>query len=141
MPLIEDLLDQHPELGAPVADVVLRDDVVPNAGEHSAKTVADDGRAQVPDMHLLGDVRRGVVDHHNLRVGRLRHTDVRVGELVGDSLGQHVGPQPEVDEAGSGDLGRLAQIGNLELGDNVRGNLTRRACLPLLARRSATFDW
>ena len=77
-------------------------------------------------MHLLGDIRSGVVDHHNLRVGRLRHTNVGVGELIGDSLGQHVGPESEVDEAGSGDLWRLAKIGNLELGNYVRGNLPRR---------------
>ena len=51
---------------------------------------------------------------------------MRVGELIGGGLGQHLGPQPEVDEARASDLWRLAKISDLELGDDARGDLTRR---------------
>ena len=53
--------DQHAELRAPVADVVLADDLVALELDHAAERVADDGAAQVSDVHLLGDVRARVV--------------------------------------------------------------------------------
>src|ERR1700753_3989858 len=42
------------------------------AAEDAGQGVPDDGRAQVPDVHLLGDVRLRVVDHRNVsqRLGR-----------------------------------------------------------------------
>ena len=123
--LVDDLLDQHPELRTPIADVVLRYGAVPKAGKDSTQTVADDGGPEMSDMHLFGHVRSGVVDHHNLRVGGLRHPDVRVGELIGHRLGQYIGPKPEVDKARPSDLRRLAQISNLELGNEAGSNLTR----------------
>ncbi|MNN18549.1 hypothetical protein D3C81_1317610 [compost metagenome] len=49
---------QHAELGAPVADVVLADHRVAEELQHAADGVADDGRAQVADVHFLGQVRR-----------------------------------------------------------------------------------
>ncbi|MNJ57189.1 hypothetical protein D3C77_527680 [compost metagenome] len=49
---------QHAELGAPVADMVLPDHVVAEEGQHARDGVADDGRAQVADVHFLGQVRR-----------------------------------------------------------------------------------
>ena len=78
------------------------------------------------DMHLLGHVRSRVVDHHNLRVGCLRYPDVRISELIGYCLSQDIGAQPEVEKAGPSDLGRLDEVGNLELGNEAGGNLTRR---------------
>jgi len=50
---------------------------------------------------------------------------MRIRKLIGDRLGQDVGTEPKVDEAGPSDLGRLGQVGNLELGDELGGNLTR----------------
>ena len=64
------MLDQHAERRAPVADVVLADDAVAEEVEHAHQRVADDRGAQVADVHLLGDVRRRVVDDHRLDVGR-----------------------------------------------------------------------
>ena len=122
---VEDLLNQHPELGAPVANVVLRNHAVANASDNPTQAVSNHGRAQIPDMHLFRDVGRGVVDHRNLRVRDLCDAQVRVGELVGHRLGQHLSSQPEVDEAGPRDLGRLAEVGNLQPGRDVRSNLTR----------------
>ena len=53
---LEQVLDEHAERGAPVADVVLPDDVVAEVLERAGQRVADDRRAQVPDVHLLGHV-------------------------------------------------------------------------------------
>jgi hypothetical protein len=50
---------------------------------------------------------------------------MRIGELISNHLGQDVGTEPKVDEAGASDLGRLGQVRNLELGNELGGNLTR----------------
>jgi len=55
--LFEDLLDEHAELPAPVADVVLRDDGVALSTQDAGEAVADDRGPQVADVHLLGDIR------------------------------------------------------------------------------------
>lgn len=52
------------ELGAPVADVVDADELVAHELERARQRVADDGGTQVAHVHLLGDVRRRVIDHH-----------------------------------------------------------------------------
>jgi hypothetical protein len=67
---------QHAELGAPVAHVVLADHFVAEELQHPGHAVADDGRAQVADVHLLGQVRRRQVDHRALRRAGLAHADV-----------------------------------------------------------------
>ncbi len=48
---------QHAELGAPVAHMVLADHVVTQELQHPRHAVANDGRAQVADVHFLGQVR------------------------------------------------------------------------------------
>ena len=65
---VEQMLDQHAERTAPVADVVLADHVVAEELEHPHQRVADHGRAEVAGVHLLGDVRRRVVDDDRRRV-------------------------------------------------------------------------
>ena len=62
----QQVLDEHPEQGAPVAHVV-PPDVGSQAVQRADEGVADDRRAQVGDVHLLGHVRRGVVDGDRLR--------------------------------------------------------------------------
>ena len=54
--------EQHAELRAPVTDVVLAHDRVAEVLEGAHERVTD-GAAQVPDVHLLGEIRGGVVDH------------------------------------------------------------------------------
>ena len=46
--------------------MVLADDPVALELEHAGDGVADDGAAEVADVHLLGDVRAGVVDDDGL---------------------------------------------------------------------------
>jgi hypothetical protein len=64
----EDLLNQHSKLGAPIADVALRNHLVADASNNAPQAVTDHRRAQMSDMHLFCDVRGGIVDHHNLRI-------------------------------------------------------------------------
>ncbi len=65
--LVDEVLDQHPERRAPVAEVVAPDHLVAEELPQAHDRVPDDRRAQVPDVHLLGHVRADVVDHDPLR--------------------------------------------------------------------------
>ncbi len=59
--LVDEVLvavDDHPELRAPVADVVVADHAVAEELQHAVEGVADHGRADVADVHRLGDVGR-----------------------------------------------------------------------------------
>mmetsp|Transcript_14315 Transcript_14315/g.27791 ORF Transcript_14315/g.27791 Transcript_14315/m.27791 type:complete len:437 (-) Transcript_14315:1146-2456(-) len=47
---------EHTELGAPITNVVDALDIMTLEGEHTAKNLTNDCRAQVANMHLLGNV-------------------------------------------------------------------------------------
>mmetsp|Transcript_40003 Transcript_40003/g.68243 ORF Transcript_40003/g.68243 Transcript_40003/m.68243 type:complete len:467 (+) Transcript_40003:303-1703(+) len=64
--LLLEVLDEHPELRAPVADVVDAADVVAGVFEDAAHGLADDGGAQVTHVHFLGDVGTGEVDDDDI---------------------------------------------------------------------------
>ncbi|MCY1524296.1 hypothetical protein D9M68_592230 [compost metagenome] len=119
---------QHAELGAPVADVVLADHAVAEEFEDAGHGVADDGRAQVADVHFLGQVRRGQVDHHALRRAVLAHAEMVVGEGGVEAVGQPGFVLEEVEEAGAGDfhLGHLRVRGQRRL--QLAGQVSRLLC-------------
>ena len=98
--------EQHAELRAPVADVVLSDHAMPGIAQHAHDRVADDGAAQVADVHFLREIRRGVVDDHRLRLrdGRQqRRCRVR-------SIGKQRIAQVDVDESRAGDLDAVRDV-------------------------------
>jgi hypothetical protein len=98
------MLDEHAEGGAPVTHVILPDHVVPDRLEHAHQAVTEDRGAQMPDVHLLCDVRRRVVDHHPLRhVGRGDAEPLVRRDRAGGAREECVG-QGHIDEAGAGDL-------------------------------------
>ncbi len=128
---VEQVLDEHAERRAPVAQVVLPDDAVAEVLEHADQRVADDGGAEVPDVHLLGGVGRGVVDDDGLR-GR-GQPDAAAGVLKG---AQGLGGDPavvqgDVEEAGPADLDALEDVAGAErVGDGL-GDLPWRSSQPL----------
>ena len=127
---LEEVLDQHPEGGAPVADVVLPDDGVAEVLEGAGERVADDRRAQVADVHLLGDVGRGVVDRDDLgRLGGHAEPRVRLGGL--HLLGDPRVAEGHVDEARSADLGGRDEVARLEVLHDGVGDVARLATEPL----------
>ena len=131
-------VDDHAELRAPVADVVVADHAVAKKLQHAAEGVADDGRANVPYVHRLGDIGRREVDHERARRGDGRHAEALVVDQRAAQLGNEpVVPQPQVDEPGPGDLGRIAQVGYVELGDNLGGHVARRAAQRIAQRHRA----
>ena len=92
-----------------------RIDPVPQRREDPRQALADDRRADVADVHRLGDVGRRIVDDDRLgRLGRARvpATRRRAGRpAVRD---EPVVAEPDVEEAGAGDLGRVGQRGEVD---------------------------
>ena len=84
---------QHAELCAPVTDMVLSNDRMAQTFQHPSDAVTDNGAAQMPNMHLLGQIRARVVHHYALRVGAW----LGGGCCVGDELRR----EGDVDKAGA----------------------------------------
>ncbi len=92
--------------------------------ERARQGVADDRRAQVPDVHLLGDVRARVVEDDGRAVDAL-DAEAIVAEQHGDGGAEPRRGQREVDEPRAGDLRRLAEIAGVERGDDRLRRLAR----------------
>ena len=83
---------QAPEAGAPVADVVLPQHGAAKGFQDARHRVADDGAAQVVDLHLLGQIGMRIVDHHALAQRLLQNRP-------GEGFDQHVVGDRQADEA------------------------------------------
>ena len=103
-------LDEDAELRAPVAQVVVGDDVVAKGAEDAVDRVADDGGTDVADVHLLRGVRRRVVDDDLLARTRLGDAQHRLAVQVGETPGQPGGGDGDVEEAGAGELDLLDEV-------------------------------
>ena len=76
--------EQHAELRAPVADVILAYHLVTEFLQYPRQCIANDCAAQMPNVHFLGKIRAGIVDHHSLRLGNRVHQ----GRISVDALAQ-----------------------------------------------------
>ena len=132
---VERVLDEHAELGAPVAQVRRADHVMAEVLQDPDDGVAHDRRPQVADVQFLGDVRAGVVDDDLLdRIGR-GDAEPLVGEQAGRLRGDPLIAQREVDEARSAHLGRQAHVGHVQVAGQLGRHLPRRPAQPLAERQ------
>ena len=99
-----DLHDQRAEVGAPVADVVVANEIGSAEIEEARNCLADDHRTQVADVGLFCGVGARVVDDDFMPVLQFLRAALvvgfaRVGELpVPDKLGREF----EVNKTGAG---------------------------------------
>ncbi|MNF77488.1 hypothetical protein D3C84_596360 [compost metagenome] len=77
------------------------------------------------DVHFLGQVRRGQVDHHGLRLAGLAHAEPAIGQQGIEATGQGVGVLVEVEEAGAGDFDLADLLIAGQRGDQLLGQLAR----------------
>jgi len=127
---IQQVLDEHPERGAPIADVVLACHSVSDVLHQTNERVTDDGGAQVTDVHFLGHVRCRVVDDHRAR-GDRADAETGVGGHFRQFVGQESVGEDEVQEARAGHLDRRADV--LETATRLEN------CLSHLARIASEF--
>ena len=116
---------QHAELGAPVAHVVLADHRVAEGFKHPGHGVADDGGTQVAHVHFLRQVGRGVVDHHALGGDVGAHVELLVGQRGLQLRRQPAGILEEVDKAGAGDVDRGNRLMGRQRGNQLFSQIAR----------------
>ena len=124
--------EQHPELRAPVADVVVAHDIVAGECGDASDGVAQDRRADVADVHWLRDVRRREIDDDLFRVSGRGDAEFFVAGEQGEMLREPRWLEPEIDEPRARDLQRLADFGDIETVDDLLRELAR--IRPLLFR-------
>ncbi len=120
-------LDDDAELRAPVADVVVADDLVSERAENLHERAADHRRADVPDVHRLGDVRAGVVDDDRLSGADLG--DAAVRGVFGHgrrARGEGFALEREVHVARAGDFGLFDAVRERRARENGLRDLARR---------------
>src|SRR5438552_7145625 len=111
-------VDDHPELGAPVADVIVPGDFVAEKLGDPRQGVAEDGAADVADMHRLGDVRRAEVDYDPARSFGARNAEPVVLQKLRRLRRESPRAQREVDEPSASNCRWLAPVGDIEMFDN-----------------------
>ncbi len=120
-------INQHPELRAPVAEVIVGDHRVAEEAQQPRDGVADDRAAQMADVQRLGDVRAAVVDDESLRLRRKRHAEAIVGGHVANLGRNPLIFQTQVDESGASDLRRFEHVIRGQGGDDLLGDFWRFA--------------
>ena len=104
--------------------MVVGDHGVAEAAGDPCERVAEDGRADVADVHRLGDVRRGEVDDHRAAGPGHRHPEPRVGVLGLGAGGVGLRRDLEIDESRTGDV-RAAEPRQVERRDHLLGQRAR----------------
>ena len=127
-------VENHPELGAPVTQMVVAHHAMPDEPKRAAQAVADHGRADVPDVHRLGHVRGGIVDQVGSRRGDRRNAQPRIGHRNSQPPGKPVVAEAEIDEARPGHLGRQTEGRHVQPRDDLLREFARRTAQPLAQR-------
>lgn len=135
--VLQQVLDEHAELGAPVADVVATDHLLARELQDLHHRGADHGGTQVADVHLLGHVRLRVVDHRRTGVRGQRHAEAVVGGTRGQGLDDRPVGDGDVQEAGPGDLDLPDQVTGRDGLDHGRRQLARVGLRLLRERQDA----
>ena len=72
-------VNDHAELSAPVAQVIVANHTMAEESKHSTECIADDRGTNVSHMHRLGDVGRREIDDNRFGISRLGHANSRIG--------------------------------------------------------------
>ena len=80
------MLNQHAERRAPVPHVIASNDRMAHEAIDPSEGVANHRGAQVTDVHLLGDVRRRVVNDNRLGLRRHRYVQSLVAHQLVELL-------------------------------------------------------
>ena len=108
---------------SPIAEVGIPDDVVPCEVEKAGEGVADDGRAEMTDVHRLRHIGAGIVDDHCRWFGGHGEAEVIVGCCGSRPRGKRPVRQSEIDEARTGNINRLELFVSGDPVDDILGYL------------------
>src|SRR5436309_1891081 len=114
--------------------MVLSDDVVAAEAQAPRHRVADDRAADVADMHLLGNVRSGIVDDDSLRRLDRLDSEPLIDSRLAKQARQILWVETHVDEARPGDGDFRCDWTEIQLRLDLLGNLPRVGLLTGLLR-------
>src|SRR5256885_9686808 len=89
------------------------------------ETIAEDRRANVADVHRLGDIRRTEVNDGRARLLRLLDKGMFGGDGGLQRLRQRRSLEAKIDETRAGQLHRLAPLADVQLRQGIGGELAR----------------
>src|SRR6266496_1934201 len=92
-------VNHHPELRAPVADVIVANHFESEKLRDARKSIAKHRAADVPDMHWFGDIGRSKINHDTLCRFCVSDTEPVVPQHFHCLFSDGGGPQRKVDEA------------------------------------------
>ncbi len=118
--------DEDAELGAPVAEMVVADDAIAEGAVDALEGIADDGRADVGDVHGFGDVGGGVVEEDGFAKAGLGDAEGGGGVQIFKAAGEGGVGQGQVDEAGAGHFDAGEEVVAGELVGDALGDVARR---------------
>ena len=117
-------IEHHAELRAPVADVIIRDDAMPKEPRHARQTVADDGAADVADVHLLRHIGCGEINHDGLRLRRA-HAELFIRQERPYACREGIGRHGEIDKPRPRHRRLLRHAGDFDLLRQFRSQRAR----------------
>ena len=130
-------INDHSELRAPIADVIVTLDFVAHELEESVQGRTDERAADMADVHRLGHVGRGIIDQDDFGIcGRLDAKAVVLDEPAGRRFNP-IRSESEIDKAGPGNLGGKTQVGDVQPRDDPFGNRSRSETQLLRQRHGA----
>ncbi len=117
--------EDHAETGAPVADMIVGNNVVAEKTIEAREGIAEDGAAQMADVHLLGDIGTAVIDDQRLRFGDGIDSETDIEPAPGDLPGEVIGLQAKIEETGAGDLGLFGEAFEIDGLGQLGGEVAR----------------
>ena len=127
-------VNDHAKLSPPVTQMVVGDHVMSHEAKHSSQSVADHGRADMPDMHWLGDIGGRIIDHKLANVRDLGNAQSIVTHGTGQARFHPRVVQRQIDEPRPRDLDLATDVIQLRLFGN-RGRDLARGLTQLLGQR------
>ena len=121
LPPVDDLT----KLCAPVPDMVVGDDLMPEKSCDTHQAIAKDRAANVADMHRLRHIGRAEIHKDFSGAGDDIHPQSGVCGKMREGFGEKGILESEVDKPRSGDLWLRGQTGYIDMAENFAGQFTR----------------
>ena len=98
---------------------------MPEQPQRAREAIAQNRRADVPDVHRLGDIWRTEINHHRAPLPRRLEDLLATARDLREHLCQRGGLEAEIEEPRAGQLDRLAPFRHVEFREHVRAELAR----------------
>ena len=116
---------QLAKLRAPVTNMIVRNDVMPQQPQRALEGIANAGGTDVAHVHGLGHVRGAEINDHGFGRGGAVEKQVFAPHSRGKIFRELGGFETEIQEPGTGNLHFFARVGQIQFGEHIGGELAR----------------